>query len=72
MLPAGSCDGDMQLFQRTLLCSWDFGIGDPLLYVGQEYVGQEVCRREDFELELGISCTRGTFSPSSHAEFQQV
>ena len=29
-------------------------------------------RREDFELELGISCTRGTFSPSSHAEVQQV
>ena len=26
----------MQLFQRTLLCSWDFGIWDPLLYVGQE------------------------------------
>ena len=26
----------MQLFQRTLLCSWDFGIGDPLLYVGLE------------------------------------
>ena len=29
-------------------------------------------RQEDFELELGISCTRGTFLPSSHAEVQQV
>ena len=28
--------------------------------------------RENFELELGISCTRGTFSPSSHAEVQQA
>ena len=36
MLPARSWDDDKQLFQRTLLCSWDFGIGDPLLYVGQE------------------------------------
>ena len=27
----------MQLFQRALLCNWDFGIGDPLLYVGQEF-----------------------------------
>ena len=28
-------------------------------------------RREDFELELGISCTRGTFSPSSHASIRR-
>ena len=26
----------MQLFQRTLLCSWDIRIGDPLFYVGQK------------------------------------
>ena len=26
--------------------------------------------REEFELELGMSCTRGTFLPSSHAEVQ--
>ena len=26
----------MQLLLWTLLCSWDFGIGDPLLYVGQQ------------------------------------
>ena len=29
-------------------------------------------RREDFEHELGISCIRGTFSPSSHADVQQA
>ena len=29
-------------------------------------------RREDFELELGISSTRGILSPSSHADVQQV
>ena len=27
-------------------------------------------RREDLELELGISCTRGTLLPSLHAEVQ--